>query len=187
MAYFIAVIPQNLKNNDELRRLMSKYKRTINDREKEVRWVPSDLWHVTIQYLGELNREDKNKVREFFKNWQPSAVWKNIEIRIQSVGAFPSVYQARVLWLGIKKNQSLLDAQDSLREDIEPLGLAHDDREYTPHLTLARFRNPMHASFLTELGGRKHFGDYKVTELLLLESVVEGHMTKYVPIERKLL
>ncbi|MCC6138467.1 MAG: RNA 2',3'-cyclic phosphodiesterase [Bdellovibrionaceae bacterium] len=185
MACFIAVIPHGLQENNELRRLFSKFKRTIDDKGKEVRWVQPDMWHVTIQYLGDLNASKKSELIQFLESWEPPVEWQNMELRMHGVGAFPSEFTARVLWLGLQKNQSLLDARDSLNASLKALDFIEDEKEYTPHLTLARFRNLFNAKELTQLGGRKHFGDYKVDEIMLLESVVEGHMTKYIPLFRK--
>jgi RNA 2',3'-cyclic 3'-phosphodiesterase len=187
MAYFIAVIPHGLQNNNELRRLFSKFKRTLDDKGKEVRWVATDLWHVTVQYLGDISETQKKQVIELLETWEPPPEWNNITLRLSGVGAFPSPFSARVLWLGIQKSQSLIDAQTTLQDALSLIGLGSDEKNFTPHLTLARFRNLFNATSLTQLGGRKHFGDYPVTELILFESVVENHMKKYIPIYRKKL
>jgi RNA 2',3'-cyclic 3'-phosphodiesterase len=187
MAYFIAVIPHGLQNNNELRRLFSKFKRTLDDKGKEVRWVAPDLWHVTVQYLGDISHAQKEQVIELLEKWQPPPEWNNITLRLSGVGAFPSPFSARVLWLGIQKNQSLINAQTTLQEELSQIGLGSDEKDFSPHLTLARFRNLFNATSLTQLGGRKHFGDYPVTELILFESVVENHMKKYIPIYKKQL
>lgn len=185
MAYFIAVIPHGLQDNEELRRLFSKFKRTLDDKGKEVRWVRPELWHVTVQYLGDISNPQKQQVIDFLEAWEPPPEWHHISLRLQGVGAFPSPFSARVLWLGIQKNQSLIDAQTSLQNALNTIDLGSDETNYTPHLTLARFRNLSNATSLTQLGGRKHFGDYPVTELILFESVVEGHMKKYIPVYKK--
>jgi 2'-5' RNA ligase len=157
----------------------------MDDKDKQVRWVPPELWHVTVQYLGELSALQKTAVVEFLKNWRTPAEWQAMELRLHGVGGFPEPDHARVLWLGVNKNQSLLSAQSVLASSLRELALPCDEREYNPHLTVARFRNPLNATDLVQLGGRKHFGDYKVEELILLESVLQGHMVKYVPLYRK--
>lgn len=187
MACFIAVIPEGLQDNNELLRLFSKFKRTLDDKGKEVRWVPPELWHVTVQYLGELDTAQKQAVVNLLESWQPPEELQRIVLRLQGVGAFPSEFSARVLWLGVQKNQSLLNAQTFLHAKLQELGLGSDEVGFTPHLTLARFRNLFNVNSLTGLGGRKHFGDYPVREILFLDSVVQGNMKKYIPIYRKRL
>ncbi len=187
MAFFIAVVPEGLQDNSEVVRLFSKFKRTMDDKNKEVRWVQPSLWHLTVQYLGQLTAVEKMAVVEAFEAWTPPESSKDIVLRVQGVGAFPQTDQARVLWLGIQKNQALLDAQSTVKKVFENFTEEADDREYNPHITLARFRNMRDASDLVQLGGRKHFGDYKVSEFVLMESVLQGHMMKYVLVVRKLV
>lgn len=187
MACFIAVIPEGLQDNRELLRLYSKFKRTISDKGKEVRWIPPELWHVTVQYLGDLTAPQRQDVIDLLEAWNPPPEMNSIQLRLQGVGAFPSEFSARVLWLGVQKNQSLLNAQSFLHNKLQELGLGSDEKGFTPHLTLARFRNLFNATSLTGLGGRKHFGDYPVREILLLDSVVQGNMKKYIPLYRKQL
>ena len=187
MAFFIAVVPEGLQDNSELIRLFSKFKRTMDDKNKEVRWVQPSLWHLTLQYLGPLENLKRQELIETFEAWVPPESSRDIVLRVHGVGAFPQTDQARVLWLGIQKNQALLDAQVAVRESFKDFTENADDREYNPHITLARFRNMRDTSDLVQLGGRKHFGDYKVAEFVLMESVLQGHMMKYVPAAHKVL
>lgn len=105
-------------------------------------------------------------------------------MRVSGLGAFPVVDQARVLWLGVSAGQEFLDLQASLAACVLRAGFILEDRPFRPHLTLARFRNPMSAVDLVGLGGRKHFGDYPVRELVLFESVLQGNIVKYSPVKR---
>jgi 2'-5' RNA ligase len=186
---FIAAVPEGLNENLELKQLMGKLKRTIAQREQVVRWVAADLWHVTLVFLGEfapasLAAEQASvSLREFLENWQPAV--GGVTLRLQGLGAFPSVDEARVLWIGVQENQEFLDLQRDLQERLVAAGFALGEREFNPHLTLARFRNTSNVNDLVKLGGRKHFGDYKVGELILFDSVLQGNILKYSPVFRK--
>lgn len=170
---FLAVVPDGLQDNLELRALMTKLRRTLKERGQEARWVAPDLWHVTLQFLDPATPADQ--VDDLFLKWRPPLT--EFTLRLQGIGAFPSSLDARVLWVGVKENQDLLDLQADLARQ---LGVANPERPYHPHLTLARFRNAISAQKLIELGGRKHFGDYNIRELVLFESVLEGNILKYV-------
>ena len=184
---FIAVVPEGLSDNQELKQLLSKFKRTMKDQDKEVRWVRPELWHITVQFLGDLTPGLEKAAESFFANWEIPSSFRNLTLRLQGVGAFSSTEDARILWIGVQKGQPLLDSQSQLSEALAAAELPTDHRPYHPHLTLARFRNPMNASELVGLGGRKHFGDYKVQELILFESVLQGNMVKYIPRARRAL
>jgi 2'-5' RNA ligase len=187
MALFLAIQPAELSENPELQRLFSKFKRTLSDKGKETRWSSPHLWHVTLAFLGPVGHSQREGLLEWLERWEPTAQWRDLNLRFQGVGAFPEVDHARVLWVGVQKSQSLLDAQSELEAELRTLGFDLEDRSYQPHLTLARFRNAINVDDLVKLGGRKHFGDYKVNEILLLESVIQGNMPKYVPVFKKSL
>lgn len=188
---FIAAVPEGLSENAELKQLTGKLKRTIAQRGQIVRWVAADLWHVTLAFLGEFAAGSAEaerasaRLREFLENWRPPI--GGMTLRLQGLGAFPSVEEARVLWIGVQENQEFLDLQQDLQERLTQSGFTLGDREFNPHLTLARFRNMSNVNDLVKLGGRKHFGDYKIGELILFDSVLQGNILKYSPVFRKKL
>lgn len=180
---FIAVVPSGLSDNPDLRQLMGKLKRTMKERGQGVRWTSPDLWHVTLQFLGEVAEDRDEELRSVFSDWSPKL--GNLSLRLQGLGAFPQPAEARVLWVGVKENQQLVGVQQDLGEHLRASSFFPEEREFKPHLTLARFRNPLSAQELIQLGGRKHFGDYSVQELILFKSVLQGNIVKYVPLVRK--
>jgi RNA 2',3'-cyclic 3'-phosphodiesterase len=179
---FIAVAPVALKENQDLKNLLAKFKRTVDGRKQEARWVPPDLWHVTLAFLGDLSAEESERAKSMIKRLDDLA--SGTELRLHGLGAFPSVEQGRVLWVGVQETQSLLNLRERIREELRAEKLHTDDRDDRPHLTLARFRNVSNLDHLVKLGGRKKFGDYMVGEVILFESVLQGNIVKYVPVAR---
>jgi len=182
---FIAVVPRGLDKNSELKKLMGKLKRTLDQRERDVRWTPPALWHVTLQFLGDLTAAQKIDLHALLAEWRPDL--SGITLRLHGLGAFPSPEEARVLWVGVQESQDFIGLQENLSALLLAAGFALGEREFKPHLTLARFRNTFNAGDLVQLGGRKHFGDYPLSELILFESVLQGNILKYMPQFRKML
>lgn len=180
--FFIAVVPVGLTENLELQRLVSKLKRTLKDRGQNVRWVPPDLWHITLHFLGQMDGAMSARLRARMEAWRPDV--SAFQLRLQGMGAFPAAEEARVLWLGVATNQDLMDLQGGLRAELVAGGITPEEREFNPHLTLGRFRNLHHAGDLIALGGRKHFGDYAIRDVVLFESVLQGGIAKYSPVWR---
>lgn len=181
---FIAVVPKELDQNVQLKQLVGKLKRTAEGRGQNVRWTPPALWHVTVQFLGDLLPEQTPSLKNLLEEWTPP---RSMNLRMHGVGAFPSAEQGRVLWLGVQESQDFLDLQADLSARLKNAGFALSEREYKPHISLARFRNLMNLTDLVRLGGRKHFGDYAVSEVVLFESVLQGNIQKYMPQYRKVL
>lgn len=183
--YFIGITPRGLAENLELKQLVGKMKRTLADREREARWVPPEFRHITLAFLGSLDDGELDRAEGVLENWTPPS--QDLTLEVHGIGAFPTPMQARVLWAGIQTNQDFLDLQSSLAAHLKLAGFKLEEREFQPHLTLARLRNPQSVADLVSLGGRKHFGSYPVEEAILFESVIQGKMTKYVPLLRRKL
>lgn len=184
--FFIGVVPEGLERNEPLKVLLGKMKRTLREREREARWSSSELWHVTLLFLGSLSERDMALVASSLVSWRPEV--EQIDLDLAGVGAFPEPYEARVLWLGVQKSQELLAFRQSLVEHITASGVVApeaDVRDFVPHLTLARLRNLQSVDDLVRLGGRKTIGRYPVREVILFESVIQGNIKKYVPIARR--
>ncbi len=131
---------------------------------------------MTLLFLGPVG--DEREILEKFGQWSPPA--EEFDMIIEGVGAFPEPRSGRVLWLGVRRTQALLNLQTHLEEHFQI-----EDREFVPHITLARFRNLNSLEDLVQLGGRKSMGAYPVSEVVLFESVLEGAMVKYVPLSRR--
>lgn len=179
MKLFLAVAPLGLTDNPELLNLVGKLKRTVHERGQTVRWVPPELWHVTLAFLGSVNQL---KLAACLDQWRPKN--SGLELSLRGLGAFPEVEAARVLWVGVQATQSFYDLQADLAQHLRDSGIEVVDRAYQPHLTLGRFRNVIGAQKFIELGGRKKFGEYKLRELILFASVLQGNILKYTPQRR---
>ncbi|MBA2697491.1 MAG: RNA 2',3'-cyclic phosphodiesterase [Nocardioidaceae bacterium] len=65
----------------------------------ELRWVPSQRWHLTLEFLGECG---PHEVDRQLRRWERRAArgWP-LELKLKGAGAFPHTWMARVLWTGI--------------------------------------------------------------------------------------
>lgn len=177
--FFIAIVPQGLAANGQLKQLIGKMKRTLSERGREVRWTPPEMYHLTVQFMGELEEDRQKCLFDLLQEWKPDV--QGLTLGVHGVGAFPAPEHARVLWLGVQANQELLNLQMSLSHKLLGAGFELEEREYQPHITLARLRNAQSVINLLNLGGRKKFGEYPIQEIILFESVLQGNMPKYIP------
>lgn len=186
MSFFVAVVPSGLEQNSDLKVLLGKMKRTLRERGHDARWAAADLWHVTLLFLGDLSKEELDKAQAALSTWDPPV--EVPELQLSGVGAFPEPTSARVLWLGVQRSQALMAFRESLFGHFkESVPVAEGEREFVPHLTLARLRNLQSVGDLIRLGGRKSFGGYRPREVILFQSVLQGNIKKYVPLVRRVL
>jgi len=188
MKLFLGLAPRNLQENGQLRQVFSKLKRTVGDWDsgrEPVRWTPPDMWHVTVLFLGERPDADLKRIESLLENWEPPAM---TELSFYGLGAFPSHDQGRILWIGVRENKAFFALQNSLEEAFLQAGLLKaPDREFRPHLTLARFRHLRHLQSLIDLAPKTKFGTEPIDELVLFESVSQNHIPKYIPRYKKKL
>lgn len=178
--YFIGIKPLGLETNEQLVRVFSKIKKTLNQWDEPVRFSSPALWHVTILFLGELSIAEADKVQRLLEQWHPPA---KTHLEFAGLGAFPSEEEARVIWVGVRKSQALIDLQASFERLLLEHGLYHASKtqSFVPHVTLARLRNSRNVKEITSLGRRTRFGKLMIEEVTLFESVLQGQMPKYVP------
>ena len=108
---------------------------------KSARWTTAANQHVTLKFLGWVEAEAVDPVAtalvSVVSSYEPST------ITLAGLGAFPSERRARVLWAGLDDPAGLLRALASgIEGALVPLGFGTEKRDFSPHLTLARFKPP---------------------------------------------
>lgn len=108
----------------------------LREAELPVRWVDPDHFHVTLKFLGEVRREEVDRVQEAVAR----AAEGNgpFEARVGGFGAFPTVRRPRVLWIGIEPSPSLRCVKQDLEWALADAGYERETRPFHPHVTLGR-------------------------------------------------
>jgi 2'-5' RNA ligase len=124
--------------NDQLRGRIEKLQSEIKRRLKiqtGIKWVKPQLIHLTLKFLGDV---DEQRIDEMYESLELVCQdYKAFDLEFTKVGSFGR--PPKVLWLGIEKPVSELQKLASDLEDaFEELGFEKEQREFSPHLTLAR-------------------------------------------------
>ncbi|MBW1809470.1 MAG: RNA 2',3'-cyclic phosphodiesterase [Deltaproteobacteria bacterium] len=129
---------------DALARCEEKLKIEIGSRAK-IKWVAPKNIHMTLQFLSEVDVELLPLLAE-----ELNGAFSKItpfEVEINGIGAFPTPTKPRVIWAGITAGQSGLQALfDQVHRVTEPLGFEREKRDFRPHVTLGRIRDPRKSS-----------------------------------------
>ena len=112
MRLFVGVTPKNLKENQRLRQVFSKIRRTLDEQQEPVRFTPPNMWHVTILFLGEMTQEECDRVIVLLDGWNAPA---SSELEFHGLGAFPDAAAGRVLWVGVRENKAFFELQQLTR------------------------------------------------------------------------
>jgi RNA 2',3'-cyclic 3'-phosphodiesterase len=125
----------------ELQRI-DRATKELRDRLIGARWAPIENQHVTLKFLGSTPQESVPEIEEVAAS--VAAGHAPAELSASGLGAFPSTRRARVLWAGLRDEAGLLASLASeLADSLAGLGYEPEKRSFTPHLTLARFKEPM--------------------------------------------
>jgi 2'-5' RNA ligase len=145
MRLFIAV---NL--SDESRRAIDVMVAPIRSDVPSIRWVATEMLHITVKFIGEQSGDAAARVGDVLKRVGQSAP---TEVCVfAGIGAFPNFRRPRVVWMGVRP-PALAVLATSIDRALVPLGIPAEGRPFTPHLTLGRVARGLHPGELARLRG----------------------------------
>jgi 2'-5' RNA ligase len=148
--------------SEEAKKGLARLRRELEREEhKFVKWVDTGGIHLTLKFLGNIPVKRVTEITEAMEKAAQGTPPFHLEI--SGLGAFPSLRQARVLWVGIGGEVDTLSRlQQNIDSALAALGFAKEERPFVPHLTLARVRqgaSPPERRSFGELVGSTIFED----------------------------
>lgn len=151
----------------------------LRERWPDARYIPPADQHVTLRFLGATPLGLLAPLGEVLGATAARA--RPEEISLRGFGAFPTAARARVLWAGIDDPAGLLSGlARSLDGALKGLGFEPEERDYTPHLTLVRFRTPVRLGQLPPHDPAPE--PFPVSELILYRSHRSSKGVLYEPL-----
>jgi 2'-5' RNA ligase len=95
-----------------------------------------DDFHLTLEFLGDLNEEQINNIKSTLKNIH----YNRFDATASDVGVFPSVEYVRVIWVGVHSAE-LLALQSLVESNIKKLGFENKRNEFHSHITISRVKH----------------------------------------------
>lgn len=151
--------------------------------ESAVRWAPFEQLHLTLEFLGNVAIERLSELENALRGVATSH--RTLELSCDEVGAFSSVRNPRVIWVGIKGDlEALLALQSDVRKAVQPWIAEEETRAYRPHVTLGRVR-PINRRDLRKVSDaiasvtERAFGSWKVDGFMLMQSKLSPHGSQH--------
>jgi 2'-5' RNA ligase len=147
---------------EEAREGLARLRKELERGEhKFVKWVAPGGIHLTLKFLGNIPFKRVTEITEAMEGAAQGI--SPFHLEISGLGAFPSLRQARVFWVGIGGEMDKLSRlQQNIDSSLAALGFAKEERSFVPHLTLARIRqgaSPPERKSFGELVGSTVFED----------------------------
>jgi len=119
-------------------------------RWKKVRWVPIANIHLTLSFLGDINRNQQNDiVQAIFPIAETQAPFHLVTANL---GVFPNARRPNIIWLGLRGDtQSLVNFQQEIQSALKPLGFKLEKRPFKAHLTLGRVKGAIPENELADM------------------------------------
>ncbi len=148
-----------------------------------LRWLAPAGYHVTLKFLGWTRPEVIPAVTEAIeravRGIEPFR-WKAARL-----GAFPSTGKATVVWAGVEDPGGLAQLAAALDRELVEVGFAREARRFTPHITLARLREPREVGDVLLPLSEQVFSTSRCESVQLFESVMKSDSSGYSEVARR--
>lgn len=100
----------------------------------KIKWVAKKNLHLTIKFLGGLNKDKLNFVKEKLNGIK----FNKFKVKLNNIGVFPDEKFIRIVWIGLNPEDKLKKLQQEV--DGELLEMFPDEQKFISHLTLGRVK-----------------------------------------------
>jgi 2'-5' RNA ligase len=186
--------------DNEIRGKIARFLEGSSGFAPEARWVRPESLHITLKFIGEQKSEQVEAITERLRKVESDP----FEIKVSGHGFFPTAKSARVFWIGIHAGPQLEHLAHDIDAEVAELGVSREDREFSPHLTLARasgrsgarsgdpkrrkddWPNSIFAALQKRLAaiGEVDFGKMAASQFVLYQSQLSPTGSKYTKLER---
>ena len=101
------------------------------------RWVDPGNLHLTLRFIGEVDEGVASDIDAALARIRAP----RFVVTLAGAGCFGGD-KPRLLWIGVESSDALLRLRDRIEAALRRAGLAPDARRYSPHITLARLKQP---------------------------------------------
>ena len=102
------------------------------------KWVDPGNFHLTLRFLGEIGEDAASDVDDALSRLRS----RRFTLQISGTGVFGGGESPRSLWAGVERDAELVALRDKIEQALIRIGLRPEPRKFSPHVTLARLRNP---------------------------------------------
>ncbi len=105
-----------------------------------IRWSPPENLHITTKFIGEWPEPRLGEVESALAALPRR---EPFEIQVRGLGFFPNPHHPRVFWAAVHAPAALGELARQTDDAVARLGVERESRAFSPHLTLARIKEPV--------------------------------------------
>jgi 2'-5' RNA ligase len=178
MRLFVALeIPSAVREN------LAALLKSLRAVSPQTRWVRPENLHVTLKFIGKVPDTKLAAIRSALAGARSD---QPVTLDFRGLGFFPNEKHPRVFWAGMEASPNLKDLAADIDRATEKLGIPCEQRPFSPHLTLARFKPPglpeqLHSA--VRKNEVRDFGALRTTQFHLIESKLKPSGAEYTTLE----
>jgi 2'-5' RNA ligase len=134
-----------------------------------LQWSPRENLHITTKFIGSWPDERLKEMEVALEGIRTEP----FNVQLTGFGWFPTPHAPKIFWTAARGGEALARLASLTDEATARLGIAPEERAYTPHVTLARVKQGMDfkplRSAVAELEPPQ-FGQWCVNEFYLYRS-----------------
>jgi 2'-5' RNA ligase len=146
------------------------------DDSPELGWVSDDNLHLTLRFIGEVERPLANDVADSLGR----IAFPGFELKISGIGRFDR-RNGGTLWAGVEPRRPVAELAAKIDRACVLAGLEPERRAFHPHVTLARYRRDGRAE--ADAFEQRHATlastVFEVDRFILFESHLSRHGAHY--------
>ncbi|QNA83431.1 RNA 2',3'-cyclic phosphodiesterase [Sphingomonas sp. So64.6b] len=156
----------------------------IMDGVPDARWQDDEQLHLTLRYIGKVDRHMAEDIAVTLGSIQAQA----LDLRLSGVGRFDPQSGNDSLWAGVLPHEPLAALHRKIDHALVRCGLPPEGRAYRPHITLARLSRRAGQQAETSEWLAAHSGlvsePFAIAHIILYESHLDSDAAHYEPIGR---
>jgi len=152
----------------------------LKPRITEIRWLRKENLHLTLKFLGNIAESQVEPITAALRH--PLGLFSPCTISAKGLGVFPDFRRPKILWVGLTGDQ-LVQLAAEIESALMPLGFTPENRAFTPHLTIGRWREGSRPAknLRQEIDSLNdfEFGACAVRQIVLFQSVLKPEGATY--------
>lgn len=163
---------------EKIKAIQQEWKPKFNSK---ISWPLPTNHHITLKFLGEIKEGQVEPIKKALTQ----ITFKPFSLTFTKVGFFYTKKQIRVVWIGFKEDKFLRKLFKEIEDSLYALGFAREQRNFVPHLTLARVKKFLPEDPWQDFAyalNQQAWSSLKLERLVLWHSVLQPQGPLYKPL-----
>jgi len=175
---FVAIdIPERVK------KYLCEIEGRLFSKDGDIRKIPYPNIHITLKFLGNVNLNKIEKIKNAIKKTADNFDCFNYKIASE-LGAFSSFKSARIIFAEINSgSDKIIKIYDKLEDNFSKIKIRKEKRKFTPHITIVRMKRSKNIKNLVKNIKLDLVDTIKCCKLTLFESRLKPGGAEYVIVE----